>query len=133
MFKSGIFTSNLHTIRGIFESVLQIGGIIDILRGKKSFLKIRKFRKNRGGVQNFSERGGNLKRGGKFRKLGVQSRCILCSESESLLFTECQDLISFKSYYNFKFENMVGSLINIWTNMKFSESSRSPLILVQDG
>ena len=35
LFKSGKFTSNLYTIRRTFESVLQIGGVIDILRGKK--------------------------------------------------------------------------------------------------
>ena len=61
MFKSGKFTSNIYTIREIFESVPQIGGVIDTLRGKKSFLKIQKFRKNRGGYKIFQKRGDNLK------------------------------------------------------------------------
>ena len=61
MFKPGKFTSNIYTIRDIFESVPQIWGVMDTLRGKKSFLKIQKFRKKKGRVQNFSEKGDNLK------------------------------------------------------------------------
>ena len=41
------------------------------------------------------------------------------NDPESLLFTECQNLILFKSYCNFNFGNLVGSLINLRTKMKF--------------
>ena len=34
-------------------------------------------------------------------------------------FTECQNLILFRSYYNFNFGNLVGSLINLRTKLKF--------------
>ena len=40
-------------------------------------------------------------------------------ETESLLFTECQNLISLTSYHNFNFGNLIGSLINFRTKMKF--------------
>ena len=41
------------------------------------------------------------------------------NELEPLLFTECQNLILLKSYYDFNFGNLVGSLINLRTKMKF--------------
>ena len=41
------------------------------------------------------------------------------NKAESLLCTECQNLISLKNYYNFNFGNLVGSLINLRTKMKF--------------
>ena len=54
---------------------------------------------------------------------GVKKLCLVIFEDlnthESLLFTECQNLIPFKSYCNFNFGNLVGSLINLRTKMKF--------------
>ena len=54
---------------------------------------------------------------------GVKKGCLVVfkdlNEPESLLFTECKSFISFKSYYNFNFGNLVGSLINLRTKMKF--------------
>ena len=41
------------------------------------------------------------------------------NEPESLLFAECENLISFKSYYNFNSGNLVGSLINLRTKRNF--------------
>ena len=35
------------------------------------------------------------------------------------VFTECQNFILLKSYYNFNFGNLVGSLMNFRTKMKF--------------
>ena len=56
-----------------------------------------------------------------FKAIGgkVKERCLIVFMHESLLFTECQNLISFKSYYNFNFGNLVRSLIDFWTKMKF--------------
>ena len=73
MFKSGKFTSNLYTIRGIFESVLQIGGVIGILGVKKKLFKDSKNSANLGGVHHFSERGGKLKGGVSSERGGTKS------------------------------------------------------------
>ena len=48
---------------------------------------------------------------------GSKKSCLVIfkdlNEPESLLFTECQNLISFKSYCNFNFGTL-GSLKNFW-------------------
>ena len=54
---------------------------------------------------------------------GKKKSCLVISkdlnEFETLLFTECQNSILVKSYCNFNFGNLVGSLINLRTKMKF--------------
>ena len=54
---------------------------------------------------------------------GVKKLCVVIfkylNEPESLLFTEVQNSILFKSYCNFNFRNLVGSLINFRTKMNF--------------
>ena len=54
---------------------------------------------------------------------GSKKSCLIffkdLNEPEILLFTECQNSIMVKSYCNFNFGNLVGSLINLRTKMKF--------------
>ena len=56
------------------------------------------------------------------RGSGVGKKLIIFkdpNEPELLLFTECQNSISIRSYYNFNFGNFAGSLINFRTQMQF--------------
>ena len=54
---------------------------------------------------------------------GSKKSCLVIfkdlNKLETLLFTECQNSILVKSYCNFNFGNLVGSLINLRTKTKF--------------
>ena len=72
---------------------------------------------------------------------GVKNWCLVIfkdfNEPESLIFTEYQNSISFKSYYNVNFGNLARSLINFADKNKIlghlMQNHSRPSILIQNG